>query len=160
MNNSAPSNHAARPAKPSRQSRPPSEKEIAETRKLLRVFMLLLLGTLVTANFPLPWKVLGLLFGLAALTVGILAMVNLVRHKAPALVRISTTIGLVATLLLTMATGAAILLWPLTAQYEECMASALTSKAQGQCEDDLRNLNGLLTPQSHVSDQENQWSTS
>ncbi len=160
MNNPAPSNPSARPTKPSRQSSPPSDKELAETRRLLRVFMLLLLGTLLTANFPLPWKVLGLLFGLAALTVGILAMVNLVRQKAPALVRVSTTVGLVASLLLTMATGAAVLLWPLTAQYEECMASALTSKAQRQCEEDLRNLNGLLEPRSFAPGQENPWSTS
>lgn len=108
--------------------------------------MLLLLATLLGASFPLPWKVLGIVFGLAALTVGIIALVGLVRQKAPTLLRISTTIGLVASLFLTMGTGAAVLLWPVTAQYEECMATALTSKAQRQCEEDLRNLGGLLDP--------------
>lgn len=106
--------------------------------------MLLLLATLLSASFPLPWKVLGIVFGLAALTVGIIALVGLIRQKAPTLLRISTTVGLVASLFLTMGTGAAVLLWPVTAQYEECMATALTSKAQRQCEEDLRNLGGLL----------------
>lgn len=153
MKKPAPSDPAARPA---RQSQPPSEKEIAATRNLLRIFMLLLLGALVSSNFPLPWKVLGLAFSLAALTVGILAMVNIVRHKASVLVRMSTTVGLVAALMLTIGTGAAIILWPITERYETCMATALTSKAQRECEEDLRNLNGLLEPRSLPSHQESQ----
>lgn len=146
MNKPAPSDPAPRPTNPSRQRPVPSEKEIASTRSLLRVFMLLILGALLGSNLPLPWKVLGLLFSLAALTVGILAMVNLVRQKAPALVRMSATVGLAASFMFTIGTGAAILLWPVTERYEECMATALTSKAQRQCEEDLRNLSELLEP--------------
>lgn len=118
--------------------------------------MLLILGAFLSSNFPLPWKVLGLLFSLAALTVGILAMVSLVRQKAPALVRMSTTVGLVVALMLTIGTGAAIILWPITERYETCMTTALTSKAQRECEEDLRNLNGLLVPRSSPADQESQ----
>lgn len=159
MNTPAPSGPAARPGKPSGHTPQPSEKETAATRTLLRVFMLLLLGALLGSSFPLPWKVLGLVFSLAALTVGILALVSLVRQKAPAMLRISTTVGLVASLFLTLGTGAAILLWPITERYEQCMATALTSKAQRQCEEDLRNLGGLLETRS-VAPQEIPWSTS
>ena len=158
MNKPAPSDRAARPAKPSGQPSPPSDKDIASTRALLRVFMLLLLGTLLGTSFPLPWKVLGLVFGLAAVTVGILALVGLVRQKAPTLLRISTTVGLVASLFLTLGAGAAILLWPVTERYEECMATALTSKAQRQCDEDLRNLGGLLG--THSLEKGSPWSTS
>lgn len=160
MNNPAPSGPTAKPTKPSRQSPTPPDKEIATTRALLRAFMLLLLGTLLGSSFPLPWKVLGLVFGLAALTVGILALVGLVRQKAPTLLRISTTVGLVASLFLTLGTGAAVLLWPITERYEECTATALTSKAQRQCEEDLRNLGGLLEPQSTSHEEEDSGSTS
>lgn len=153
MKKPAPSDRATRP---SRQAPTPSEKEIASTRTLVRVFMLLILGAFLSSNFPLPWKVLGLLFSLAALTVGILAMVSLVRQKAPALVRMSTTVGLVVALMLTIGTGAAIILWPITERYETCMTTALTSKAQRECEEDLRNLNGLLVPRSSPADQESQ----
>jgi hypothetical protein len=146
MKKPAPSDQAPRTTHPSRQPPTPSEKEIASTRSLLRVFMLLILGALLGANLPLPWKVLGLLFSLAALTVGILAMVSLVRQKAPALVRMSAMVGLVAAFMFTIGTGAAIVLWPVTERYEECMATALTSKAQRQCEEDLRNLSELLEP--------------
>lgn len=138
----------------------PSPDEIAETRTLLRVFMLLLLGTLISSNLPLPWKVLGLLFGLGTLTVGLIALVNLVRHKAPALLRAFTTVGLVTTLFLVLGTGAAILLWPVTERYETCMSRALTSAAERQCEDDLRNLGGLLQSRPMPATQEEPWSTS
>lgn len=129
-------------------SAPPTtpDREAATTRTLLRVFMLLLLGTLIASTFPLPWKVFGLLFALASLTVGILALVGLVRQKAPALLRVTTSVGLVASLFLALGTGAAILLWPVTERYEDCMATALTSQAQRQCQEDLRNLSGLLQP--------------
>lgn len=146
MDNPAPSDPATQRSKPTGQAPQPSDKEIASTRTLMRVFMLLLLGTLLGASFPLPWKVLGLVFGLAALTVGILVLVNLVRQKAPAMLRVSTTVGLVASLFLTLGTGAAVLLWPMTERYEDCMSTALTSKAQRQCEEDLQNLRGLLDP--------------
>lgn len=138
MNKTAPS---ARPERPS-----PSAEQTAATSTLLRVFMLLLLAALIGANFPLPWKLLGLVFGLAALTVGLLALVDLVRHGAPVLLRMSLTVGLVTSLFLVLGTGAAVLLWPLTARYESCMATALTTQAERQCEEDLRNLGGLLDP--------------
>ncbi|GAB3548018.1 hypothetical protein GCM10027404_11150 [Arthrobacter tumbae] len=160
MNKPAPSDPAARPAKPSGQPSPPSDKDIASTRALLRVFMLLLLGTLLGTSFPLPWKVLGLVFGLAAVTVGIIALVGLVRQKAPTLLRISTTVGLVASLFLTLGAGATILLWPVTEQYEECTATALTSKAQRECDEDLRNLGGLLGVHSPSVERVSPWSTS
>ncbi len=131
---------------PSAPPKPSSEREIAATRSLLRYFMLLLLCTLLASNFPLPWKVLGLLFGLASVTVGVIALVGLVKQKAPALIRITTTVGVVVSLFFSLGVGAAVLLWPVTATFEECMDTALTSRAQKECQDGLRNLDGLITP--------------
>lgn len=133
---------------PSRPKPAPTAQEVASTRTLLRVFMLLLLGTLLGSSFPLPWKLLGLAFGIATLTVGLIALVNLVRHRAPVFLRMATTTALIAALLLVLGTGAAVLLWPITERYEDCMARALTSQAERQCEEDLRDLGGLLEPRS------------
>ncbi|NJC21658.1 hypothetical protein BJ994_000734 [Arthrobacter pigmenti] len=130
------------PSAPPKQPKQPESNN--STRTLLRVFMLLLLGTLLASNFPLPWKVLGLIFGLASVTVGVLALVGLVKQKAPAVLRVSTTVGLVASLFLTLGLGAAILLWPVTERYEDCTSRALTSQAQRECEDGLRNLDGFF----------------
>lgn len=106
--------------------------------------MLLLLGALLTSGMVLPWKVLGLIFGLAALVMGLLSLVLAVQQKLPALLRISTAAGLVAAFFLTLGTGAQIALWPVTQQYETCMSTALTNTAKKACEDEVRNLGGLL----------------
>jgi len=103
-----------------------------------------MLGAFLTATLPLTWKVLGLVFSLAALVLGIFALVRAVRNKLPGLLRITTVVGLVATAFLVLGTGAQVALWPVTAEYEECMSTALTNAAQSTCQDELSNLGGLL----------------
>ena len=134
-----------RPAKPAPPaSGSPEEKELARTRSYFRWFLLAMLGAVLTGTLPLPWKVLGLVFGLAALVLGIFALVRAVRDKLPGMLRITTVIGLVATAFLVIGTGAQVALWPVTVDYEECMSTALTNAAQSACQDELSNLGGLL----------------
>ncbi|MBG6217164.1 hypothetical protein IWX75_001618 [Arthrobacter sp. CAN_A6] len=116
------------------------------TRSLLTWFMAALLAALIGSSLMLPWKVLGLVFGIAALVLGIVALVRTGRTKLPGLVRVSTIAGLAAALFLVIGTGASVLLWPITETYEDCMGTALTIQAERTCEDGLRNLDGLLTP--------------
>ncbi|MHA7155775.1 hypothetical protein [Arthrobacter sp. TMN-50] len=140
-------NESPRPAKPAPAAPSPGspeEKELARTRSYFRWFLLAMLGAILTGTLPLPWKVLGLVFGLAALVLGIFALVRAVRDKLPGLLRITTVIGLVATAFLVVGTGAQVALWPVTADYEECMGTALTNAAQSACQDELSNLGGLL----------------
>ncbi|MBG6180395.1 hypothetical protein [Arthrobacter sp. CAN_A1] len=132
----------AKPAPPTPGS--PEEQELARTRSYFRWFLLAMLGAVLTGTLPLPWKVLGLVFGLAALVLGIFALVRAVRDKLPGLLRITTVIGLVATAFLVIGTGAQVALWPVTVDYEECMSTALTNAAQSACQDELSNLGGLL----------------
>lgn len=124
-----------------------TDEQLASTRTYQRWFMLLLLGTLLTSNLMLPWKLLGLILGMAALTMGILALVKAVRHKLPTFLKITTVIGLAATLFLTLGTAASVLLWPITAEYEECMRTALTNAAQRTCTEQLSNLGGMIPTQ-------------
>ncbi|MBG6182904.1 hypothetical protein IWX65_000851 [Arthrobacter sp. CAN_A214] len=116
------------------------------THSLLTWFMAALLAALIGSSLMLPWKVLGLVFGIAALVLGIVALVRTGRTKLPGLVRVSTIAGLAAALFLVIGTGASVLLWPITETYEDCMGTALTIQAERTCEDGLRNLDGLLTP--------------
>ncbi|MHA7273209.1 hypothetical protein ACX80Z_07235 [Arthrobacter sp. TMT4-20] len=132
----------AKPAPPAAGS--PEEKELARTRSYFRWFLLAMLGAVLTATLPLPWKVFGLVFGLAALVLGIFALVRAVRDKLPGMLRVTTVIGLAATTFLVLGTGAQVAFWPVTAEYEECMSTALTHSAQSACQDELSNLGGLL----------------
>ncbi|MHA7292357.1 hypothetical protein [Arthrobacter sp. HLT1-21] len=140
-------NESPRPAKPAPATPgpgSPGEKELARTRTYFRWFLLAMLGAILTGTLPLPWKVFGLVFGLAALVLGIFALVRAVRDKLPGMLRVTTVIGLVATAFLVVGTGAQVALWPVTADYEDCMSTALTNAAQSACQDDLMNLGGLL----------------
>jgi hypothetical protein len=118
-------------------------RDAASARLWLRLFLAGLFGAVLTSGLVLPWKVLALGLSLFALTAGVLALVKAVRAKMPRLMVLSTSIGLAAALFLAAGTGASVLLWPVTKTYEDCMARALTLRAESDCQDGLRQLDGL-----------------
>lgn len=115
----------------------------ASARLWLRLFLLALLGAVLTSNLMLPWKVLALVLSLFALGSGVVALVKAIGAKLPRLVLVATSLALAATVFLLLGTGASVLLWPVTETYEDCMSRALTLQAQGQCEEGLRKLDGF-----------------
>ncbi|WP_105031033.1 hypothetical protein [Arthrobacter ruber] len=115
----------------------------ASARTWLRLFLLGLLFALLTSSLVLPWKVLTLVLGLLALAAGVVALVKAISAKLPRLVLLATALGLAATLFLVTGTAASVLLWGVTRTYEDCMSRALTLQAQGECEEGLRQLEGL-----------------
>ncbi|MHA7209786.1 hypothetical protein [Arthrobacter sp. MDT1-65] len=122
-------------------SRP--DGDTASARLWLRLFLLALLGAVLTSNLMLPWKVLALVLSLFALGSGVVALVKAIGAKLPRLVLVATSLALAATVFLLLGTGASVLLWRVTETYEDCMSRALTLQAQGQCEDGLRKLDGF-----------------
>ncbi len=116
----------------------------ASARLWLRLFLLALLGGILTSSLMLPWKVIALVLALVALVVGVVALVKAIRAGLPRLVVLATSLGLAAGLLLAAGMGASVLLWPVTQSYEDCMSRALTLQAQRQCEEELRNLGGFM----------------
>ncbi|WP_104180188.1 hypothetical protein [Arthrobacter sp. B0490] len=117
--------------------------DTASARMWLRLFLLALLGAVLTSNLMLPWKVLALVLSLFALGAGVVALMKAIGAKLPRLVLVATSLGLAATVFLLLGTGASVLLWRVTETYEDCMSRALTLQAQGQCEDGLRKLDGF-----------------
>lgn len=109
----------------------------------LRLFLAALLGGVLTSGLVLPWKVLALVLSVLALAAGIVALVKAISAKLPRLVVLATSLGLAAALFLAAGTGASVLLWPVTQNYEDCMSRALTLQAQKECEEGLRNLDGF-----------------
>ncbi len=110
----------------------------------LRVFLLALLGALLTSSLLLPWKVIGLALALFAVTAGVIALVKAVRAKLPRFIVLATSLGVFAALFLTAGTAASVVLWPVTQKYEDCQSQALTLRAERQCQDELRDLGGLM----------------
>lgn len=121
----------------------PEDPATGSAQLWLRLFLLALLGAILTSTLMLPWKVLGLVLAVVALAVGVVALVKVIRAKLPRAVLIGTSVGLAATLFVTAGTGASVLLWPVTEEYEDCMSRALTLHATSQCEDALQRLEGF-----------------
>ncbi|MUK02838.1 hypothetical protein GM708_13415 [Vibrio cholerae] len=121
----------------------PGDARAVSARLWLRLFMLTLLGSILTSSLMLPWKVLGLVLAVCALGAGVVALVKAISAKLPRVVVLVTSVGLAAALFLTAGTAASVLLWPVTQRYEDCMSRALTLQAQRECEDGLRKLETL-----------------
>ena len=121
----------------------PEDSATASAQLWLRLFLLALLAAILTSTLMLPWKVLGLVLSLAALAVGVIALIKVIGSKLPRAVLIGTSVGLAATLFVTAGTGASVLLWPITEKYEDCMSRALTLQATSECEDGLQRLEGF-----------------
>ena len=128
---------------PSPRSLRQREHEPAAPRALYW-FAALLLSSMLASRLHLPWKLLAVVFGMAALVLGAVALVEALRQHQPSLVKAGLALGLAAALLLTFGNGIAVLLWPATAEFERCTSTALTISAMEACDDGLRNLRGLL----------------
>lgn len=97
------------------------------------VFALLVLCTIVTSNYPLPFKVTGLLFGLAALVMGVRAVVLLIRAKLGSGIAVVSIMGIVLTAFTVFGIAGQVILWPVQSDYETCQREALTGQAIDAC---------------------------
>ncbi|MHA7280401.1 hypothetical protein ACX80H_11670 [Arthrobacter sp. MDT2-2] len=109
----------------------------------LRLFLLTFFGGVLASSLMLPWKVFGLVLALFALAAGVVALVKAIGAKLSPLVVFSTSLGLAAALFLAAGTGASVLLWPITQNYEDCMSRALTLQARDDCQEGLQKLEGF-----------------
>lgn len=110
-----------------------AESRRREVNRYIRILVVLLAGAALTANLALPGKVAAPVLGAAAVVFGIISLVKLIRYRLSAVLKMSVTIGLVISALLTLGTGAMVAVWPITQTYETCMSQALTQRAQAAC---------------------------
>ncbi|KPN17711.1 hypothetical protein AO716_06980 [Arthrobacter sp. Edens01] len=109
------------------------------------VFIALLLGMLISSDLALPWKLLPLILGIAALVVGIMTLVKVVRFGMGGFMRIVVSMGIAATAFMTIGLAAMVALWPMTEKYETCMQSALTVQATETCTKDYLSFGGMIS---------------
>lgn len=100
-------------------------------------FGLLMLATLVTAAMPLPWQAAGLAFAVATVVVGIRALQAAWRAGLRTLVPL-LGVGLAFAMLMSVALGAMLALWPLQVERQDCLRDALTISARETCEADFQ----------------------
>ena len=88
MNNDGPDVRPRPPFPPATRKPEPTPAQSKEARSYLWVFIALLLGMLISSELALPWKLLPLALGIAALVVGIMTLVKVVRYGLHRLLRV------------------------------------------------------------------------
>ncbi|MFV0460950.1 MAG: hypothetical protein ACK5MT_19520 [Actinomycetales bacterium] len=91
--------------------------------------LLLVLAGAVATLLPLPWGLGALGFTLAALVVGSRAMTR----SAPGTPKWPFALGLLAVTILTMVAGLRMTFYPVQAELERCVDSAITEQARQEC---------------------------
>lgn len=93
-----------------------------------------LIATYAGLALPLPYKVLAPVFALAAVVAAIRLFRLASKGEQTMLVWLAGTAGLLGALFYGGVATSQIILWEPTAQYEQCLAEALTDSALAQCE--------------------------
>jgi len=125
------------PPTPQRTPRPPREVDPEKAqlgrRRLLHFASLMLLG-LLSSNLPLPWQIIATVAFLAALIVGIRALITLWKAHVRGAVLPMITMGLVISGILLASSVTLLALWPMQMERQNCLHRAITVSAQEQCE--------------------------
>lgn len=119
-----------------------TDEQKQSVRGYLRIFVALVVAVLLTSGLALPWKLVPLALGVAAIAVGIVTLVKVVRFNIGPAQMFVTSLGLVASVVMTLGLGLAVATWDSTEKLETCLSNALTIQAQDECEEQFTN--GLL----------------
>ena len=114
----------------------PTEEQRKNAVNYVRLFWLLTLAMLFSSGLALPWKLLPLALGIAALVGGIMALVKLARRRMGPALPVLVSLGLLITLFATLGLGGMVAIWNETQTYETCMRSALTLDGVEACQDE------------------------
>lgn len=117
---------------PPRKAPEPAELESA-TRKVMH-FGLLMLASLVMFDRPLPWQAAALALVVAALVVGVRALIAVWRTGMRGVIIPALGVGLLLSGLMASTLTMMLAAWPITVERQECLAGALTISAKEGCE--------------------------
>lgn len=104
-----------------------------------------LLGTYLASTFVLPWKLLTLPFAVAGLVFAVMALRRTTAAKTPMLLPVAATAGLLGCVFFAGIVVAQAIFWDSTADYEQCMAEALTDRAGHECSNQYNEHLGVVS---------------
>lgn len=134
MNHDGAQTQTKSPAGPDSSRQGVSDEQKRNAVQYVRIFWLLAIATLLSSNLVLPWKLVPIALGTAAVVVGIIALVKAARARMRPVLPVLISIGLVVTFVTTLGMAAMALLWDRTVTYESCMRSAITLNATESCQ--------------------------
>jgi low temperature requirement protein LtrA len=112
----------------------------ARLRARTRLFGVLLVGSVLTAFLPLPWKLTGLAFGIATVVVGFQVIFALAASRRAGgegrgFLGVSVGLGVAAVLVVVNLVQA--VFYPAFSDLERCLSTASTIAARERCADEL-----------------------
>lgn len=110
---------------------PEEEKQAAPARHGL-VLIMLILASVLTFTYPLPFKLAAIAFAIAAIVWSIRYIVAVVRTQQKRNMSLGILGGLLSLYLIVSAMSS-VVLWPVQTTYEECVRDAITEQAQLSC---------------------------
>lgn len=110
---------------------PDEEKQAAPARHGL-VLILLILASVLTFTYPLPFKLAAIAFAIAAIVWSVKYIVAVTRTKQKRNMSLGILGGLLSIYLI-FSTLSSVVLWPVQSKYEECVREAITQQAQLSC---------------------------
>jgi len=119
---------------PPRETPPPDPAAVAAVARQTRTFAVLMLATLLTSTFPVPWQAASLVFGVLALVVGIRALVRAFRTRVRGAMTGMLAGGTALAVFWLMVSAGMALMWPIHLDRQECLAGALTVTARHECD--------------------------
>ena len=119
-----------------------TDEQKQSARGYLRIFVALVIAVLLTSGLALPWKVVPLVLGVAAVVVGIMTLIKVLRSKLGAVPVFVTSLGLAASAMMVLGLGLAVATWDSTEKLESCLDNALTMAAEDSCKSEFSN--GIL----------------
>ncbi|GAA1866225.1 hypothetical protein [Brevibacterium marinum] len=110
---------------------PEEERQAAPARHGL-ILILLILASVLTFTYPLPFKLAAIAFAVAAVVWSIRYIIAVVRTKQKRNMSLGILGGLLSIYLI-FSTLSSVVLWPVQSKYEECVRDAITQQAQLSC---------------------------
>ena len=113
---------------------PPSEEALELAARRMRTLVAFGLATLVTLLLPLPWQLGSGAFAVAAVVAGVRAVSAATRARRSSAVIASAVGTTMISALVTLWFVAALVLWPIPLELQQCQSQALTISAQHACQ--------------------------
>lgn len=120
---------------------PPRRDPVADARarRTVLLFVALVVATFVLDALLLPWRMLALGTGLAALVVAVLALRATWRAGLRGVATVALCLGALATGLTVLTLAVTPFVWRIELDRQDCQAAAITTTARRVCDQDYRN---------------------